>query len=102
MIAYCRFEILLPLRYNEGRPVPREFLAETAFEIQKRFAGVSWELQVIEGVWRHQGIECRDRLNRIFVDDEDTPDQSVILRRIEGAIEVPIRSIGPLGHSSSY
>src|ERR1041385_1399897 len=71
MSAFCRFEILLPLRYNDGRPVPREFLAETAFDIQTKFAGVSWELHVIEGIWRHQRIEYRDKLNRIFVDAED-------------------------------
>lgn len=34
MSAYGRFEILLPLRYNDGRIVPRELLAETAFEIR--------------------------------------------------------------------
>ena len=50
MSVYCRFEILLPLRYNDGRPIPRDILAETAIEIQGRFGGVSWESQVIEGI----------------------------------------------------
>ena len=72
MSAYCRFEILLPLAFNDGRAVPREFLAEAAFEIQTKFGGVSWESQAIEGIWRAGGIEYRDRLNRIFVDAEDT------------------------------
>jgi hypothetical protein len=72
MSAYCRFEILLPLEFNDGRPVPREFLAEAAIEIQRRFGGVSWESQAIEGIWRQGGVEYRDRLNRIFVDAEDT------------------------------
>ena len=72
MSAYCRFEILLPLAFNDGRPVPREFLAEAAGEIQANFGGVSWESQAIEGIWRAGGIEYRDRLNRIFVDAEDT------------------------------
>ena len=72
MSAYCRFEILLPLEFNDGRPVPRESLAEAAVEIQRRFGGVSWEPQAIEGIWRQGGIEYRDRLNRLFVDAEDT------------------------------
>ncbi len=72
MSAYCRFEILLPLEFDEGRPVSREFLAEAAIEIQRRFGGVSWESQAIEGIWRQGGVEYRDRLNRIFVDSEDT------------------------------
>ena len=72
MNGYCRFEILLPLAFNDGRPVPHEFLAETAAEIQGRFGGVSWESQVIEGIWFAGGIQYRDQLNRIFVDAEDT------------------------------
>jgi hypothetical protein len=73
MSAFGRFEVLLPLRYNDGRPVPRELLAETAFEIQSRFGGVTRQSQVVEGIWRQGGVEYRDELNRIFVDAEDTP-----------------------------
>ena len=72
MSAYCRFEILLPLAFNDGQQVPREVLAEIAIEIQRRFGGVSWESQAIEGIWRQGGVEYRDRLNRLFVDAEDT------------------------------
>jgi len=74
MIAFCRFEILLPLQFNDGRPVPHSMLADTAREIERRFGGVSWESQAIEGIWRQGGAEYRDRLNRVFVDAEDTPD----------------------------
>ncbi|PWU11108.1 MAG: hypothetical protein C5B50_23975 [Verrucomicrobia bacterium] len=74
MSAYGRFEILLPLQYNDGRPVPEELLDQTAFEIQSRFGAVTWETQIIEGTWRYAGIVYRDKLNRIFVDAEDTPE----------------------------
>jgi hypothetical protein len=72
MSAFCRFEILLPLAFNDGRPIPREFLADAAAEIQRRFGGVSWESQAIEGIWRSGEIEYRDQLNRLFVDAEDS------------------------------
>jgi hypothetical protein len=68
MSAYCRFEILLPLQFNNGGTLPRELFAEIAIEIQRRFGGVSWESQVIEGIWHQQGVNYRDKLNRIFVD----------------------------------
>lgn len=90
MNAYCRFEILLPLVFNDGRPVPREFLAGTAAEIQRRFGGVSWESQVIEGIWHAGEIEYRDRLNRIFVDAEDTEEKPPVFCRSQGSSEVPI------------
>jgi len=73
MSAYCRFEILLPLAFNDGGAIPRELLADAAIEIQARFGGVSWESQAIEGIWRSGGVQYRDRLNRLFVDAEDTP-----------------------------
>jgi hypothetical protein len=59
MKEYCRFEILLPLAFNDGQPVPREFLADTAAEIQAKFGGVSWESQAIEGIWHTGGIQYR-------------------------------------------
>ena len=74
MSAFVRFEILLPLQYNDGRIVPRELLGKKARETQSRFGAVTWESQVIEGLWRHQGVEYHDRFNRIFVDVEDTPE----------------------------
>jgi hypothetical protein len=72
MSAYSRFEILLPLQFNDGRAVPRTLLAETSIEIQRRFGGVSWESQVIEGIWSQGGAEYHDRLTRIFVDAPDS------------------------------
>ena len=83
MNAYGRFEILLPLTFNDGRPVPREFLADAAAEIQSRFGGVSWESQAIEGIWRTGGIEYRDQLNRIFVDAEDSEKSSKLSSRCD-------------------
>ncbi len=74
MSEYCRFEILLPLRYNDGRDVPRELLAETALEIKGQFGGVSGESQVIRGIGHQGGAEYRDSLNRLFVDTRDTPE----------------------------
>jgi len=74
MSRFCRFELLLPLRFNDGQPVPRALLALTADDIQRRFGAVSWESQVIAGLWRESNMVYRGQLNRLFVDAEDTPD----------------------------
>ena len=87
MNAYCRFEILLPLTFNDGRPVPREFLANAAAEIQTRFGGVSWESQAIEGIWHSGGIEYRDQLNRIFVDAEDTTENRQFFTNLKARLK---------------
>jgi hypothetical protein len=67
-----RFEILLPLRFNDGQPVPDDLVGETLLELRQRFGAVSAETQVIRGHWQHQGEVYRDELVRVFVDVADT------------------------------
>ena len=68
---YRRFEMLLPLRFNDGNPVPDELIADTLIELEQRFGAVSAETQVIHGRWHHEGISYRDDLVRVFVDAPD-------------------------------
>ncbi len=67
-----RFEILLPLQFNDGRDVPEELLGEAVQELFDAFGAVSVEKQHVEGRWRHQGISYRDNLSRLIVDIADT------------------------------
>ena len=69
-----RFEVLLPLRFNDSRPVPEEVVAETLLELEQRFGAVSCETQSIRGYWRHEGESYRDDLIRVFVDVADAPE----------------------------
>jgi hypothetical protein len=66
-----RFEILLPLQFNDGREVPSDWLAEAVLEIVEKFDAASYETQKVEGHWRHQGILYRDNLVKIVIDAED-------------------------------
>jgi len=66
-----RFEILLPLQFNDGRDVPPDWLAEAVLEIVERFGAASYETQKVEGHWRHQGILYRDNLVKIVIDATD-------------------------------
>jgi hypothetical protein len=69
-----RYEVLLPLRYNDGKAVPDELLLEAVFELRKKFKAASSETQVIRGYWQDGGQEFRDELIRLFVDVADTPE----------------------------
>jgi hypothetical protein len=71
---YRRYEILLPLRFNDGSAVPGELIADTLLELEQRFGAVSCETQTIQGRWRHQGQSFRDDLLRVFVDVADAPE----------------------------
>jgi hypothetical protein len=78
--TFRRFEILLPLRFNDGRPIPPDLIADTLLELEQRFGAVSSETQTIHGFWQHQGQNFRDDLTRLFVDVPDTPDSITFFR----------------------
>lgn len=40
-----RFELLLPLRFNDGQAVPDDLLADTLLELESRFGAVSCEFK---------------------------------------------------------
>jgi len=67
-----RYEILLPLRFNDGESVPESVLAEVVLELRRKSHAVSSETQVIKGLWEGEGILFRDELVRIFLDVPDT------------------------------
>ena len=68
---YRRYEVLLPLRFNDGQSVPEELLADTILELEHQFGAVSCETQNIRGMWNQQGQSYRDDLVRVFVDVPD-------------------------------
>lgn len=69
--TYRRFELLLPLRFNDGRSVPDELLADVLSELEEKFGAVSCETQNTRGQWRHEGQTYRDDLVRLYLDVPD-------------------------------
>ena len=69
---FRRYEVLLPLRFNDGSAVSDDLIADTLLELEQRFGAVSCESQIIQGRWSQQGQSYRDELVRVFVDVEDT------------------------------
>ena len=67
-----RFEVLLPLRFNDGRDIPAEWIAEAVLEVVDHFGAAGYETQKVEGHWRHGGILYRDDLVRVVVDVPDS------------------------------
>ena len=47
MRNWRRYEILLPLRFNDGQRVPKALLAQTVQELEDRFGAVSCETQTL-------------------------------------------------------
>ena len=66
-----RFEVLLPLQFNDGRDVSGELLAEAVLEIVDHFGAASYETQKVEGHWRQGAVIVRDNLVKLVVDVPD-------------------------------
>ena len=66
--SWRRYEVLLPLQFNDGREVPGEWIAEAVLEVVDRFGAASYETQKVEGHWRQGGISYRDTLVRLVID----------------------------------
>ena len=79
-----RFEVLLPLQFNDGRDIPSEWLADAVLEIVDRFGAASYETQKVEGHWRHAGVLYRDNLVRIVVDVPDSVLNRQWMREFKG------------------
>lgn len=79
-----RFEILLPLQFNDGRDVPSDRLADAVLEIVNTFEAVTYETQKVEGHWRYQGVLYRDNLVKLVIDVADTSENRQWMREFKG------------------
>lgn len=86
-----RFEILLPLFYNDGRMIEGQKFVETDDELVATFGATSTDTVVVRGHWMYQSTIFEDRLIRVRVDVEDVPEnwqkmrdtKEVLKRRFE-------------------
>lgn len=71
MRKWRRFEVMLPLKFNDGRFIPRAWLGKAIRELTEHWGGASFESQTIEGHWLHGGVFYQDKLVRIVADVPD-------------------------------
>ncbi len=91
--AFRRFEILLPLRFNDGQPVPDELMGATVLELRERFGAVSCETQIIRGVWQHENQVYRDDLVRLVVDAPDVPESRAFFVQFKEHMKVRFKQL---------
>ena len=88
-----RYEILLPLLFNDGAPVPDELSGQSLLELRQQFRAVSSETQIIRGYWEHEGQLYRDDLMRIFVDVHDDAEARRFFARWKEQLKVRFRQL---------
>ena len=66
-----RFEILLPLNYNDGTRIEPEELAQIVAELIDEFGGITQDTVRVSGTWQYGGALYRDNLLRVRIDSTD-------------------------------
>jgi hypothetical protein len=87
--GFRRYEILLPLRFNEGTLVPDEIVGQTLLDLRQRFGAVSSEPQTISGHWEQGGQVHLDDLIRVFVDVADEAGNREFFRQFKESSRDP-------------
>src|ERR1700687_2920187 len=82
-----RFEILLPLFYNDGRPVEQEKFLSTDDELVQLFSATSTDTVVVRGRWVYQSTLYQDQLIRVRFDLEDTPENWRAVREFKETLK---------------
>lgn len=66
-----RYEILLPLVYNDGKPIEKEKFFQTDQELVEKFGATTTDTTIAIGSWIYKGVLYKDKLIRIRVDVEN-------------------------------
>jgi hypothetical protein len=82
-----RFEILLPLFYNDGRSIEREKFVATDDDLVNQFGATSTDTVVVRGLWLYQSTRYHDQLLRVRVDAEDSPGNWQAMRDLKETLK---------------
>ena len=86
-MSFRRYEITLPTRYNDGRPVEPEKYLVTRREIAARFGALTFLPHPVLGEWTHQQTRFEDVNVRIVVDVEDTPENAAFFANLKPTLK---------------
>jgi hypothetical protein len=92
-MSFRRYEITLPTRYNDGRPIEPEKFLISRREIAARFGALTFVPQPVHGEWSHQGVRYEDVNIRIVVDVEDSPENTEFFHRLKQTLKERFQQI---------
>ncbi len=81
-----RYEILLPLRYNDGRAISEDRFYQTREELIAQFGAINFQPNVIRGIWVHEGTRFEDELMRFVIDVEDSAENQQFFRDFKATL----------------
>ena len=89
-----RYEILIPLRYNDGSEVEPQNILKTRRDLTQQFDAMTIEPQRLQGLWIHNGQEYEDELIRFVVDvQQNTPQITEFFKEYKEVLKQRFRQI---------
>jgi hypothetical protein len=92
-MPFERYEILLPLKYNDGTEVEAEKFQETRRELVARFGALTMDPASVSGLWISGEREYQDELIRFVVDTESNPQTEEFFRDFKGRLKERFRQV---------
>lgn len=83
-----RFEILLPLYYNDGRQIEQEKFTQTDEELVAHFGATSTNTVIVKGHWKYRSTLYEDRLIRVRIDAEENEEDKTFLKEYKEVLKV--------------
>src|SRR5260370_38602645 len=96
-----RYEILLPLYYNDGSLIEPDKFDETAEELCERFGGVTQDTVRATGTWKYGGTRYRDNLLRLRIATND-PSAVAFLQKFKSRWKERFKTNRHLDHGSRH
>ena len=88
-----RYEILLPLQFNDGAAVPESLLWQTVEDLESRFGAISWDSQVVRGIWEHEGVIYRDNNTRLVLEVEDLQENKDFFKTFKETLKTRFKQL---------
>ena len=88
-----RYEILLPLAYNDGRAIEVEKFQETEQELVTKFGALTTDTISATGTWVYKGVLYRDKLVRMRLDTAATTDVKRFFKRYKKTLKERFQQI---------
>ena len=88
-----RYEILLPLTYNDGTAIEKEKFAQTNSELLDEFGATTTDSVVASGHWLYKGVIYKDQLLRYRVDTKNVKKANSFFKKYKKVLKERFQQI---------
>lgn len=88
-----RYEILLPLKYNDGAEIEKEKFDQTHKELLEEFGATTFDSVVAYGRWVYKGLVYEDQVLRFRVDTKSAKKSQAFFKKYKKVLKERFRQL---------